>query len=50
MIYSGVEDGYQAGLARLFEHNAIAGVAAVGLLVAGPVVGVLVLRRMRRSG
>ena len=50
MIYSGVEDGYQAGLARLFEHNAVAGVAAVALLVAGPVAGVLIARRMRHPG
>ena len=50
MIYSGVEGGYEAGLGALFEHNPLAGSAAVALLVAGPLLGVLTARWMQRSG
>lgn len=49
MIFSGVERGYEAGLDEVFEHNVLAGVAVLGALLAGPLVGLLATRRRRRS-
>jgi divalent metal cation (Fe/Co/Zn/Cd) transporter len=50
MIYSGVEGGYEAGLNALFEHDVGAGLTAVALLMAGPLIGVAMVRWIRRSG
>lgn len=50
MILSGVEQGYEAGLAGVFDRSVLAGTLAVGALVSGPVVGVLVSRWIPRSG
>ena len=49
MIYSGVARGYEAGLGEVFEHSVLAGIAVVGALVAGPFVGLLTTRWIRRS-
>ena len=48
IITAGVERGYEASLSEVFEKNALVAVAAVAILVAGPVVGVIVARRIRR--
>jgi len=47
VIYAGTERGYETSLATVFDHQPFVGVAAVALLVAGPVVGVAIARRTR---
>jgi hypothetical protein len=49
VIFSGIEDGYEASPGDVFEQNMIAGVLVVASLVAAPVFGVVALRRLRRS-
>jgi hypothetical protein len=48
VIYTGIEQGYEASLAEVFQHSLIAGVITVMILIAGPVIGVLAARRRRR--
>ena len=49
VIYTGIEQGYEASLAEVFQHSLIAGIVTVMILVAGPVLGVLTARRLRRK-
>ena len=49
VIYTGIEQGYEASLVELFQHSPIAGVITVMILLAGPVLGVLTARRLRRN-
>ena len=46
VITAGVDRGYEASLSEVFEKNAVVGVATVVILVAGPVVGVVLARRV----
>ncbi len=48
VIFSGIEGGYEASLAEVFRVNVLVGFIVVALLAAGPVVGVIGARRMRR--
>lgn len=48
VIYAGVEGGYEAGIADVFQHNAALGVATVAILLLGPVAGAFIARRRRR--
>jgi multisubunit Na+/H+ antiporter MnhB subunit len=48
VIYTGIEQGYEASLVEVFQHSLIAGIVTVMILVAGPVLGVLTARRLRR--
>lgn len=50
VIYAGIERGYEASIPDVFRQNALVGVLTVATLIAGPVVGVLVMRRRRRRG
>ncbi|MBT8207412.1 MAG: hypothetical protein HKN07_15455 [Acidimicrobiia bacterium] len=45
VIFSGIEDGYEASLPEVFRQNAFVGVLVVAILGAGPVVGAIVARR-----
>lgn len=47
VIYAGVERGYEASPADVFEHSVVLGVVVILVLVAGPVLGVVLLRRRR---
>ena len=47
VIFTGIEQGYEASLGEVFEHSLIAGIVTVMLLIAGPVLGVLTARRLR---
>ena len=47
VIFSGIEDGYEANIPDVFRQNALVGVLVVAILIAGPVVGVMTRRRMR---
>lgn len=49
VIYLGVEDGYQAGLGDVFAHSVVLGILVVGVVVAGPALGVTYMRRQRRQ-
>jgi hypothetical protein len=45
VIFSGIEDGYEAWPFEVFEENALVGVIAIVVLVAGPVIGVIIALR-----
>lgn len=49
VIYSGIEDGYQASLSEVFEQNVAVGIVTVAILLAGPILGVVTARRLRRK-
>lgn len=49
VIYSGIEQGYEASLVEVFQYNPIVGVVTVAILVSGPVLGVMAARRLRRN-
>jgi hypothetical protein len=48
VIYVGIEDGYEATIVEVFAQSPVVGVVTVGVLLAGPIVGVLLARRIRR--
>ena len=48
VLVVGVEQGYEASLGEVFEHNVVAGAITLALLVAGPFTGVVAARRRRR--
>jgi len=48
VIYTGIEQGYEASLVEVFQHSLIAGIVTVMILV-GPVLGVLTARGLRRK-
>jgi len=47
VIFAGIEGGYEAGIGDVFSENAVVGIVTVGVLIAGPVVGVVLARRRR---
>jgi hypothetical protein len=49
VIYTGIEQGYEASLTEVFEYSPVAGIVTVAILVAGPVLGVLAARRRRKK-
>lgn len=49
VIYTGIQQGYEASLVEVFQHSLIAGIVTVMILVAGPVLGVVTARRLRRK-
>jgi hypothetical protein len=48
VIYFGIEGGYEASIPDVFRQSTLAGIVTVGLLAAGPVIGVVLMRRRRR--
>jgi len=48
VIYAGIDRGYEATIAEVFRQSVVVGVFTVAVLVAGPVVGVWIARRLRR--
>jgi hypothetical protein len=48
-IFSGMERGYETTIPEMFRENVLAGLVYVSLLVAGPVLGVWLMRRRRRN-
>jgi hypothetical protein len=48
VIYAGIEPGYEATIPEVFRQSTLAGIVTVLILVAGPVGGVFVARRIRR--
>ena len=49
VIYVGIEDGYEASIPDVFRQNTVAGIVTMMILLAGPVLGVVVARRLRRK-
>lgn len=49
VIYLGVEGGYQAGLGDVFGHSVVLGIVVIGIVVAGPALGVTYMKRQRRQ-
>lgn len=47
VIFAGIDDGYEASLSEVFAQNKLVGVLTVGILFAGPILGVVYLRRQR---
>lgn len=48
VIYSGIADGYEAGLGDIFDENLVVGIVVVLLFITGPIIGMLVARTLRR--
>jgi hypothetical protein len=48
VIFSGIDEGYEASPGEVFEQNALVGALVVAVLIAGPVLGVVALRALRR--
>lgn len=48
VIFAGIDRGYEATIPEVFRENAAVGVLAVAVLVAGPILGVLTARAIRR--
>jgi hypothetical protein len=48
VITAGVDRGYQASFSEIFEESIFLGVVTVAILAAGPVVGVIAARRIRK--
>ena len=49
VIVAGPDQGYETTIPEVFDHNVLLGVATVTLLAAGPVVGIITARRVRRG-
>jgi uncharacterized membrane protein len=49
VICVGIKDGYEASISDVFRQNMFAGIVTVVVLVAGPVFGIVVARRLRRK-
>ena len=47
VIYSGIDDGYEATLGDVFDQYPIVGVIVVAILLFGPLVGIGVARFLR---
>ena len=48
VITAGVDRGYQASFSEIFKESIFLGVVTVAILAAGPVVGVIAARRIRK--
>lgn len=48
VIFSGMERGYESTIPEIFRQSVVAGIVTVGLLLAGPIVGVWLMRRRRQ--
>ena len=48
VIFAGIEPGYEATLPEVFSQSWVVGIVTVVVLMAGPIVGVIVARRIRR--
>jgi hypothetical protein len=48
VIYVGIDGGYEASIADVFRENTLVGIATVAILAAGPLLGAVAARRLRR--
>lgn len=49
VIFTGIEGGYEASINEVFEQDKLIGCLTVAVLIAGPVLGAVVARSMRRK-
>jgi uncharacterized membrane protein YesL len=49
VIFIGIDGGYEASITDVFRQSVIAGIVTVTVLLAGPVLGVVGARRLRRK-
>lgn len=49
VIFTGMDEGYESTIPEIFGENAAVGVITVLILAAGPVLGVLVARKLGRN-
>jgi hypothetical protein len=49
VIYTGIDRGYEATIPEVFRESVLTGLVVVAILVAGPLIGVLTARRVRRQ-
>lgn len=49
VIFSGADRGYESSLSDVFEHSTLTGIITVAVLAAGPVLGVVVARKIRNG-
>lgn len=49
VISSGLERGYESTISEVFRESGLLGSVVVAILVAGPLVGVWIARRVRRQ-
>jgi len=49
VIFSGIEQGYEATLGEVFGRSIWLGVIVVSILISGPLTGIAVLRKRRTS-
>lgn len=47
VIYAGIEDGYEASIGDVFDESLLIGLVTVAILVGGPILGVVLMRRRR---
>ncbi len=47
VIFSGIDRGYEASIPEVFRENVVVGTVVVLVLLAGPVLGVWAVRRLR---
>ncbi len=49
VIYLGPDQGYESNIAEVFEHSTVLGLAVVAVVVAGPIFGIAMARRMQHQ-
>ncbi len=49
VIFSGIESGYESSIGDIFDYNAFVAALVIVILLAGPVLGVVLARRLRRN-
>lgn len=49
VIFAGVERGYEATIAEVFRESVPLGVLTIAVLAAGPILGVVIARAIRRQ-
>jgi hypothetical protein len=49
-IFAGIEGGYEANIAEVFDDNVLVGIVSLLMLAAGPIIGVTIALRERRPG
>lgn len=48
-IYAGPDEGYEASIADVFEHNTVTGLLVVSILIGAPLVGIALVHRLRQQ-
>ena len=49
VIYSGIDDGYEAGPSAWFDYSPVLGIAVIALLLIAPIWAIVAMRKLRRN-